>query len=239
MKRDRTCIDDCDHNIRCGYGDADNEYGEWEKKMPSDWNTGNSFDSFKDYRNALIEWGHKHPFCKEYENSNSVYVKIKAHYGMSVIEGFDDYSRQLELYASISHLNITPQLIDHCILYNKNNIFIYTIITEKFGYSLTHIYFKYYHISLPGLQSHDILKNDKSLDIYFPKIAIEHTHEGINNEKLCLPDNVRAQLRPLVKSLLDCGWIHDDLHCGNFVQNEEGIVKIIDFDLVRRVNTNK
>lgn len=211
------------------------EYIAWEKEMPIDWNVGNHFNTFKDYRNALIEWGHEHPFCKEYEKTNSVYVKIKAHHGISISEGINNYNDQIELYDSISHLDITPQLIDHCILYNKNNVFMYVIITEKFGSSLTQLYFKYYRALLPGLQSYDMLKNDKSLDAYFPSSSIEHIYEGINNEIICLPDSVRSQLRPLVRSLLDCGWIHDDLHCGNFVQNEEGIVKIIDFDIVRRV----
>jgi len=49
-----------------------------------------------------------------------------------------------------------------------------------------------------------------------------------------VPDTSLCQIRPLVKTLLDAGWIHDDLHAGNFVENN-GVVKIIDFDNIIHV----
>lgn len=209
-------------------------YDQWISQLPKDWYDGNTYHPHEDYCNDLEEWAHQHPYVINHKSSPDVHINVKVYYDYELDSGKDIYNNILQIHNDILHLNITPRLIDHQILYHDDEIFIFCLITEKFGASLIDLYFKRY-LSIPGPNSLIILNNEEEFDEYFPKIEVK-LYQGLYNE-IGLPDFVRSQVLSLVKTLLDCGWIHDDLHCGNFVQDDTGVVKIIDFDRITKVTS--
>ena len=82
-------------------------------------------------------------------------------------------------------------------LYDKNGIFAYAFVTEKFGTDLRK-YCKNYSC-IPGMLFGEI-NDDKMFEEYFP---------------LSIPENIRSRIKQLVFSLKEIGYEHLDLHCGN------------------------
>ena len=65
-----------------------------------------------------------------------------------------------------------------------------------------------------------ILKNQNLFDKCFPTDKI--------------PECIRYQVKLLLTLMKFYGWSHDDCHAGNFVVDDNNVVKVIDFDCVSK-----
>jgi serine/threonine protein kinase len=142
-----------------------------------------------------------------------------------------EHKKLTELYNSINNLSISPELIEIVKLTDTieygwyengeklsfNFNILYCIVTKKYGVSLLEKYLNNDIIQFggPGFTSNTF---NEYFDEFFPDT---------------IPSIIRSQIYPLVLKFKDAGWLHDDIHAGNFVV-ENDIVKIIDFDCVSR-----
>jgi len=184
----------------------------WESKKPEDVYRGNCYHPREEYNAALEEWGREYPGFDKYRNNN-YYIKIVAECEF-VQDCREEYERTLALYRDISSLNITPALVKNIILHEDEDVFMYGLVTERYGESLKQKYCKGYD-AVPGPDSYKVFQK---FDCYFLDT---------------IPLHVREQVKVLIIVLLEAGWVHCDLHAGNFVI-DEGVVKIIDFDMVKK-----
>jgi hypothetical protein len=142
---------------------------------------------------------------------------------------------EIDVYNDIKNLHIAPKLLSQCKLFKAKKGTIYTngkefcddeitvhlLLIERFGKSVAETYFPEPEYG-PGPPATSILNDDIEFDALFPQHIV--------------PVNIRLSIRQLLLKLLEKGWCHDDVHAGNFLVDENEIVKIIDFDCISKFN---
>lgn len=145
------------------------------------------------------------------------YVKKKVHPDIS-------YRREVKIYKLVEGLNIALKLIEHGVIHHEEghrDWYATYIVTERYGVSLLNKYFDKHERGLfdgPGTGSSNALNNPDLFEEMFPSTR--------------LSDDIRKQIQAILRKLEAIGLVHEDIHAGNFLIDDSGIVKIIDFECV-------
>lgn len=167
------------------------------------------------FTQAIKEW------CESYPNLLNWKQDIYHYkFGVSIYcsKPEKDYKQILEIYDSIKDANISPPLVHHEIIYNKYPIFVYMLVTERYGKDLGELFIG--EGNYLGSTSLNILDDSNEFDQAFPKNKI--------------PNKVRQQILPLFQRFYDIGWIHNDIWCANLLLKDD-VVKLIDFEYCSKV----
>lgn len=157
-------------------------------------------------------------------NKEQFYVKKQIHYGDNKIF----YEREVNAHKILDPLGITPRLVAHDFIPNGDWFGSY-FVTERHGVSLFDKYFasnkdvdcEDWFYDGPGYPSNE---NSRWFDYFFP-VEI-------------MPRNIRKQIRRIIDTLHENGIIHEDIHAGNFLVDDSGNVKVIDFEFILPMNEN-
>lgn len=153
-------------------------------------------------------------FTSEF-SAETYYIKRKVIYTLEFFE------KEIHAYKVLAGLHITPKLISHgrtCYQDAEEYEWFGTyMVLEKYGVSVLEKYIpehNWHDYSGPGPSYSDSFDFDE----HFPLKWV--------------PESVLSQIKMYLIKLQANGITHEDVHPGNFLVNEKGEVKVIDFECV-------
>ena len=130
------------------------------------------------------------------------------------------------LYSSITKIDIHKEddpdplpitsYVSSCVI----TVYEYNSVLDRFFPEEENVEF-----SGPGTYSEVFFNDPECKDNLFPPTRV--------------PVEVMAKITLIIKQIWDMGYSVNDIHAGNFVINSEGIVKMIDFELISARNPTK
>lgn len=163
-------------------------------------------------------------------NHKNFHVKIEGKWNKSKCS----LIHEIKIYNLLQPLHITPKLIKYenikvCDLFDDNNMILDTyyyhyLVIEKYGESLWDLYsdnnweganiYEYYDAYIKALEGNTNKEELNVFNIMFPP---------------CIPNEIREQVKIIYQKMVTVGYLHQDMHAGNFLV-KDGIVKVIDFN---------
>lgn len=184
---------------------------DWLSNVPLEEDYDDRFYSVRDFREDIKEWCESCPKLLGW--TKDIY---HCKFGICTYDGNpkEDYKQVLEIYDSIKHTDISTRLIHHEIIYNIYPIFVYILVTEKYGKDLRELFMD--ERAEHNAKSSDELLNSTILfNQVFPKDKI--------------PNKILLQIKDVLQRFQDIGYIHNDIWCPNILL-KDGKVKLIDFE---------
>ena len=190
-------------------------------------NYNETFNDYKDILPFMRNLLPKCPIAQKYKDNISVYVKSEA----TVTN--QSYLNEVKYYNELKKFNVTPNLIDHALYEYKiwksdNTSDYYTIyyntfiVTQYCGISLLD---KYYTLDEkdkyggPGSCTKHILRNYTIFGEHFFKV----------------PNDIKCKVMDIITLLFKNGYSCDDIHPGNFLEDEHGIIRLIDLESISKI----
>ena len=166
--------------------------------------------------NILREMCDTIPFITKYRDDATLYTKV-------IVSSFRLYEREVDNYRKLDGLIPLPKLIHHQSLFRGElreeddypdeveTFHVSLIVTTRCGRSISDVYFN------GGKQGPGIRSNCPDvIDECFPGI----------------PQDVQNKIQDIFNRLHSLGIVHDDVHSGNFLIDENGNVTMIDLALM-------
>ena len=170
----------------------------------------------------LREMSSTHPPVVAYQGDPNLYTKL-------IVSPLKLHEREVSNYQKLDGLIPLPKLVYHEFLFeallleedddpdDTETFYVSVIVTERCGKSISDVYFGG-AMQGPGLRSN----HPNMMSECFPGI----------------PKNIQDKIQDILDRLHSLGVVHDDVHSGNFLIDDNGTVTIIDLALTSQITTN-